>query len=129
MLLYHPDKRSTSQKNSDTLSIDKSVNVGVLKAAYDTLTSPELRAQYDALRSKHPAGPRPAQVISLEEFYQEESEHSDGPIGDSWTYNCRCGGKYVITERMMEAENHLVGCNSCSEAVWVGYEVADEDDE
>ena len=77
----------------------------------------------------HPAGPRPAQVISLEEFYQEESENSDGFIGDSWTYDCRCGGKYVITERMMEAENHLVGCNSCSEAVWVGYEVADEDDE
>ncbi|KAK7688909.1 hypothetical protein QCA50_007600 [Cerrena zonata] len=131
LLLYHPDKQLTDQKEPQNRFSGDSIDIGTLKVAFNTLTSPELRAQYDAARSKHPSGPRPAQVISLEDFYQLELEHdhSEFSVGDSWAFDCRCGGKYVITERMMEEEHHLVGCNSCSETVWVGYEVADEEEE
>lgn len=91
----------------------------MLKTAYETLSDPELRAKYDATRSRHPSGPRPAQIISLEEFEELENE--------SWRYGCRCGGHYVISEEMMEREQHIIGCNSCSEVVWVGYELAEDD--
>ena len=29
----------------------------------------------------------------------------------------------------MERGQHLVGCSSCSEVIWVGYELADEDED
>lgn len=40
-----------------------------------------------------------------------------------WAYSCRCGGTYKIGERELERGVHLAGCGSCSEVVWVGYEV------
>ena len=52
----------------------------------------------------------------------EQPSH-EGPL--RWTYGCRCGGLYVITEDDMEAGQHLVGCISCSEVLWVGYELAE----
>lgn len=72
--------------------------------------------------SRKPTGPRPAQVISLEEF-EERGDAEDG----LWVYPCRCGGQYVVTEQMLDAGQHLVGCASCSEVVWVGYELAETD--
>jgi diphthamide biosynthesis protein 4 len=78
---------------------------------------PELRAKYDARRTEQSSLPRPAQVVSLEDFTE-----SDNNI--AWTYPCRCSGIYVITEEEMEKAQHLVGCSSCSEVVWVGYELA-----
>lgn len=91
---------------------------------YETLSSPSARAAYDAARDTAIAqhtGPRPAQVVSLEDFDEiEEMELT------TWRYSCRCGGSYVITERDMEAGQHLVGCNSCSEVVWVGYELVND---
>lgn len=133
LLLHHPDKRfiaTPDEKNIHFTSLENGVDIGTLKAAFNTLTSPELRAEYDAIRTNDPSGPRPAQVVSLEEFYQLELEHgsAEDSRGDHWAYDCRCGGNYVITEKMMEEEHHLVGCNSCSEAVWVGYELADDEE-
>ena len=57
-------------------------------------------------------------ITKLEEF-DEESD-------STWTYPCRCGGTYVATEEMLDSGEHLVGCASCSEVVWVGYELAEE---
>lgn len=85
--------------------------------------------------SQHiPPGPRPAQVISLEDF--EEGGHSNhggsGIEGDgesAWHHGCRCGGIYIITGEDMEKGHHIVGCNSCSEVVWVGYELREDEGE
>jgi len=60
-------------------------------------------------------GPRPAQIVSLEEFEEQDNI--------SWCYECRCGGTYRIREDDLERGQHLVGCGSCSEVVWVGYEL------
>lgn len=63
---------------------------------------------------------RPAQVISLEEFEED-------PIDSNvWTYPCRCGAVYRITENDMDNGIHLNGCTGCSELVWVGFELATE---
>lgn len=97
------------------------MDVGLIKEAFETLSSPPLRSKYDASRARTPSGPRPAQLVSLEDFTEIED-------GASWRYDCRCSGAYVISEAEMERGQHLVGCSSCSEVVWVGYELAEQDD-
>ncbi|KAH9932666.1 DnaJ domain-containing protein [Amylocystis lapponica] len=121
LLLSHPDKHPQSVDASQ--STHPTIDIGLLKTAYTTLSSPALRSAYDAARlQKPPSGvPRPAQVVSLEDF--DEAQEAETA---QWVYACRCGGRYLITETEMEAGQHLVGCSSCSEVVWVGYEPAEE---
>ncbi|OAX39539.1 hypothetical protein K503DRAFT_791916 [Rhizopogon vinicolor AM-OR11-026] len=118
LLTSHPDKRSPS---SSTPHVH--VDIALLKEAYTTLSNVSSRIAYDDIirntRAKAPAGPRPAQVISLEDF--EEVEEG------VWKHTCRCGGTYNIAEEDMDAGRHLVGCESCSEVVWVGYKLADNE--
>ncbi|KAI0686822.1 hypothetical protein BC835DRAFT_1408473 [Cytidiella melzeri] len=117
LLKHHPDKHSLQHR---TESHGLRSDIGLLKTAHQILITPELRAKYDARRAAKASPPRPAQVVSLEEFTELEDD-----LG--WAYNCRCSGVYAITEQEMERGQHLVGCSSCSEVVWVGYEAADED--
>ncbi|KAJ7169051.1 DnaJ domain-containing protein [Mycena crocata] len=116
LLRFHPDKNVASAKLSR-----RTIDIASIQEAYRVLSTPSLRSQYDLLlqQSRTPAGPRPAQVISLEEF----QEHGDL---DSWSHSCRCGGVYKITEEEMDRGQHLIPCTSCSEIVWVGYEPAGE---
>lgn len=124
--------RTPSSAGGDTFS-SSPVDIGLLKEAYATLSSPERRDAYDQMLKTqqarpqyHPtsaSGPRPAQVISLEEF--EEVVDGSG-AEDVWRYGCRCGGTYEITEADMERDRHLIGCGWCSEVVWVGYEAAED---
>jgi diphthamide biosynthesis protein 4 len=116
LLIHHPDKQPFMTARPYLSSVD----IASIKDAYTTLSSPHLRALYDAqLKDQSmPAGPRPAQVISLEEF-----EEGDECV--SWCYECRCGGYYKISEEDLEKGRHLVGCGSCSEVIWVGYELAE----
>jgi diphthamide biosynthesis protein 4 len=147
LLKFHPDKRHRSssvpiaehiQPASDGLSPVSSPISGagsleqreihVLKQAYDVLSDATTRAAYDAsLASRKKSGPRPAEVVSLQEFTEEEDHGSDGHHNQvRWRYPCRCGGAYVIDENEMETGQHLVGCWSCSETIWVGYEAVEE---
>lgn len=121
LLLFHPDKTNAA----GTHLPENAISISLIKEAYLTLSAPDLRAQYDALRRRTPLGPRPAQVISLEEFEEEAGDGED----NTWCYKCRCSGMYRISGDEMEKGHHLVGCNSCSEAVWVGYELQESDDE
>ncbi|KAH9839794.1 uncharacterized protein C8Q71DRAFT_795081 [Rhodofomes roseus] len=123
LLICHPDKQHIlrgTRPPEDSSGVD----IALLKRAYQVLASPADRAAYDASRTEANTkrGPRPAQVISLEDF--EEGEDDAGQT--VWTYNCRCGGGYIVSEKMLEDGQHLIGCNSCSEVVWVGYEVAED---
>ncbi|KAI0348186.1 hypothetical protein BDW22DRAFT_1321195, partial [Trametopsis cervina] len=120
LLLHHPDKQNSREALKQG---QPRVDVDTLKRAFETLANTEARAKYDALRAQRSAGPRPAQVVSLEDFTE---------LGDSletWRYNCRCSGAYTITEGDMERGQHLVGCSSCSEVIWVGYELVEDDEE
>jgi diphthamide biosynthesis protein 4 len=125
LLLFHPDKAQAASSPSTPSEL---ISVSLIKEAYETLSKPGERARYDAilLRKNQPTGPRPAQIISLEDF-QEEEDVNDGNV--SWSSRCRCGGTYRITTAEMEDGKHLVGCTSCSEVVWVGYEIQDSGDE
>ncbi|KAJ7782674.1 DnaJ domain-containing protein [Mycena metata] len=106
LLAAHPDKKPHS----------KSKDIHAIQQAYRVLSDPVRRAQHDSDRQRIPAGPRPAQVISLAEF-------DEVPEQERWTHACRCGGSYAITGADMDGGMHLVPCTSCSEVVWVGYEL------
>ncbi|KZT65021.1 hypothetical protein DAEQUDRAFT_562002 [Daedalea quercina L-15889] len=125
LLVHHPDKQQSQHgTGGEGIIFGKGVDVALLQRAYQILTSPTDRAAYDASRAEAGTkrGPRPAQIISLEDF-----EEVDSDIGQTtWTYSCRCGGAYIVMEKELEDGQHLVGCNSCSEAVWVGYEVVED---
>jgi len=114
LLSLHPDKSDASKDNPTRTDID----IGQLKNAFLTLSSPEHRLKYDSELSSHRHDPsssrsRPALIVSLEDF----DDH-----GQAWTYGCRCGGQYTIGEGDMEEDVHLTACSSCSEVIWVGYE-------
>jgi diphthamide biosynthesis protein 4 len=119
LLQHHPDKRVAAHSSAQVVDLD------VLKRAFTTLSSVDLRDKYDASRAARPSGPRPAQIVSLEEFDEHEGDSTEDTF---WSYDCRCGGIYRITEVDMEKDQHLIGCNSCSEVVWAGYEVAESND-
>lgn len=124
LLQFHPDKRNAFSAPVRTVDISQ------IKDAYTTLSTPELRARYDLSLQKErllAPGPRPAQVISLEEF-EEVCNDDDGDVG-LWQHVCRCGGIYKIAIEDMERGQHLIGCSSCSEVVWVGYELSEDEGE
>ena len=124
LLRYHPDKRISQDTTSDEV-----VDIDHLKQAYVTLSSPDRRALYDAEYARRPHGPRPAQVVSLEDFSEVEALNDTLNLSSedtTWTYGCRCGGVYTITQQEMEDDRHLVGCGSCSEVVWVGYQAVED---
>ncbi|KAF8844125.1 hypothetical protein BDN67DRAFT_890631, partial [Paxillus ammoniavirescens] len=134
LLLLHPDKQFQPRVGTcGDHSRPGDVDIALLKEAYTTLSDPSSRAAYDSLlrleANAKSRGPRPAQVVSLEEFTPEavrgEGE-DEATTGQEWHYGCRCGGTYRITDDDMENGKHLVGCESCSEVIWVGYELAEE---
>jgi diphthamide biosynthesis protein 4 len=104
LLAAHPNKNNASQPTPD---------IAAIKDAYRVLSSPALRP-----KAKAHQDPRLAQVISLVDFAEQGA--------DTWVHVCRCGGAYVITGAEMDCGVHLVPCTSCSEVVWVGYELAEE---
>ncbi|KAJ3535294.1 hypothetical protein NMY22_g6554 [Coprinellus aureogranulatus] len=134
LLQHHPDKQTTPVATPDASTPTAILEISVIKAAYKTLISSESRTTYDdALRRRacggQTAGPRPAQVISLEDWTSVSPAGSlEGEDGDPgpWRYPCRCSGYYEISEAMMESGVHLIGCSSCSEVVWAGYELQDD---
>jgi hypothetical protein len=77
-------------------------------------TRAKAKADHNQLRR-----PRPAQVIPLADFGEQGA--------DAWTHACRCGGAYAITGAEMDRGVHLIPCTGCSEVVWVGYELAEEE--
>ncbi|EIN14237.1 DnaJ-domain-containing protein [Punctularia strigosozonata HHB-11173 SS5] len=112
LLLVHPDKHSQGDAS------DAGPRIAAIQEAFRILSTESLRKQYDAsLQVPHQFHvPRPAQIVSLEDF-DEQPEY--------WRYPCRCGGAYIVREADMEGGRHLIGCNSCSETVWAGYELAE----
>lgn len=149
LLRLHPDKQARSRAHPGVgVTLDavtptqsrrsppreETGDMALLKEAYRTLSNMDSRAAYDVLLRREERaqlnGPRPAQIISLEEFTTIEADMGKG-IGtvtvtetgaaQEWQYRCRCGGTYRITEDDLENGTHLVGCENCSEVIWVGY--------
>lgn len=115
-----------SRSNDDHSSVD----IALIKEAYKTLIDPSSRGTHDALLTRegaHERGPRPAQFVSLEEFTEVTTCGQDfNDKKHEWFYECRCGGEYRMVEQDLESGRHLVGCQSCSEVICVGYELVED---
>ena len=121
LLRHHPDKKRVAAEACLSGSIPA---IDTVREAFRTLSEPSSRREYDRTlesqltRSQTPkTAPRPANIISLDDFEEVESKDSS-----TWTYPCRCGGGFIITELLLEQDVHLIGCDCCSEVLWVGYE-------
>jgi len=142
LLLHHPDKAlSIRNRNESVQNITPTQNklnhkhedktrrpsIDDIQQAYSTLVDPILRAEFDIRLARNgttssvaaKGSQRPAEIVSFDEFVPEEKS-------EAYIYPCRCGSVYRITEDQLEAEVHLLGCQGCSEVVWVGYDVVNE---
>ncbi|KAF8544690.1 hypothetical protein BDD12DRAFT_772018 [Trichophaea hybrida] len=89
LLLHHPDK-STSTPAPQSPTVD------LLTLAYKTLSSPELRAEYNLTLTSAPTaggnGSEVVQIVDLDEFLHDEE-------AGRWVKACRCGkrrGSYSL---------------------------------
>ena len=138
LLHFHPDKRHINRPSSE--AEPRPIEISLIKEAYATLSVPESRSAYGGLLLNRErgggggggrpgfAGSRPAQVVSLEEFRvvkpeaSRETEDNETNEWEEYTYPCRCGGMYRLRTHDLESGHHLIGCENCSEVIWVGYE-------
>jgi diphthamide biosynthesis protein 4 len=118
LLRHHPDKKRVEGSGLTPAAIPA---IDTLREAFQILSSPSSRQIYDQTLSSSQTpktAPRPANVVSLDDFKEVRRRDSS-----TWTYTCRCGGTFVISEQLLDDDIHLIGCDCCSEVVWVGYEV------
>ncbi|KAG9100952.1 hypothetical protein FS749_011460 [Ceratobasidium sp. UAMH 11750] len=130
LLKAHPDKHTQEPVREQPTP---AVLISQLQSAFRTLTNPDLRAAYNQLLKEGKGKvvltsvvQRPAHEVSLDEFALEEVTGMDGDVRSKWSYPCRCGGLFTIEERELEEGVHYIGCDGCSEVVWVGYEAVDD---
>ena len=118
ILKYHPDK-SDGQKDCT----EKFVKIN---NAWKILGDPELRQQFDARWSERCiARSWPIQEnVEISEFTtlcgdKQCKEESDS---DMYSYNCRCGGMFLLSSTDIELRFDIVCCDTCSLAIQVLYE-------
>ncbi|KAH8149641.1 uncharacterized protein LAJ45_06272 [Morchella importuna] len=120
LLLHHPDK-TLSPSTKAEFTVDQ------ITTAYNVLSTPHLRAEYDkklgAMNEETGDDGKVLQVVDLDDFIEREEGR--------WTKSCRCGEEegYVVTEEDLEAGDDVVGCCGCSLWLKVGYEILEDEDE
>lgn len=113
LLANHPDKRR-SKKDI------KNFDLSLFKKAYETLCSNVSQGHSEPNQSivnSSDAKLYPSQVVSLDGFEE---------LADHFRYACRCGSHYQITMQELEQDVHILGCEGCSETIWVAYEAIEE---
>ncbi|KAI0301737.1 hypothetical protein B0F90DRAFT_1810052 [Multifurca ochricompacta] len=118
LLRLHPDKQRQQRRRSvhdpAPAPLENANVIGLLHDAFITLSSNTLRTAYDAHSKLSHTVPRPAQIVSLDDFDCLEGIDSSSGIS-IWSLTCRCDN--------LENGHHLIGCGGCSEVIWVGYEM------
>jgi DnaJ-class molecular chaperone len=103
LLEVHPDKQG--DVDSAATSIEE------VKNAYQILSDPSLKQQYDNQRNAKLSKGINAGKLHLRQF--EKSMSRDG--SRLFTYPCRCGEIYEISEDdLFEDADFLVQCNGCT---------------
>ncbi|XP_062052352.1 dnaJ homolog subfamily C member 24 [Lepus europaeus] len=106
ILKYHPDKQNTDVPAGTVEEcLQKFIEID---QAWKILGNEETKKEYDLQRHEDDlrnVGPVDAQVY-LEEMSWNEDDHS-------FSWSCRCGGKYIISKEEAEQAN-LISCDTCS---------------
>ncbi|EST06098.1 Carboxylesterase, type B [Kalmanozyma brasiliensis GHG001] len=120
--LHHPDK--LQQLGDPTAIADSpasSDRIRQLNHAYKVLTDHQARSNYDDLLAAQRAAsnsiqPRISAVIDFESFTPTESS----PL--TFSYVCRCGSSYTLSEDQVQDRVDVVPCDGCSENIRVRYD-------
>ncbi|KAH8175984.1 CSL zinc finger domain-containing protein [Sarocladium implicatum] len=137
LLKNHPDKA----KSSSASSSHSAHSIDQITKAWETLSSPRQRAEYDAqLRLSRDSGSGSGRGDEEQVFRTGvENVDLDDLVFDekteSWSRSCRCGNErgYVFTEDdLLEAGEDgllMVGCLDCSLWLRVHFAMLDDEDE
>ncbi|KAJ3270670.1 hypothetical protein HDV01_007494 [Terramyces sp. JEL0728] len=101
----------------DRLEIKNTASLREIRQAYQQLCLK--RYEYDQLLGKsNLAGAVQAEVDLDDMEYDEDSL--------TYSYGCRCGGLYTVTEEQLEGGIAGTECNQCSLCVKIHYQLAEE---
>ena len=120
ILKYHPDK---SGRHNDTTEIFVKIN-----KAWNILGDPKVREQFDLRWNERClANSWPIQeIVDITEFTalvsDTERQTEDDMNLEKYSYNCRCGGQFLLSSSDIELKFDIVCCDSCSLAIQVIYE-------
>lgn len=119
LLVAHPDKAKTVSKEA---SFRPRYTVDQITTAYNTLSDPLTRAEYDKsarfTSSNYPADKADVFHTGLETVDLEDMTYDDDH--QAWHRSCRCGEfqGFSVTEDELEKESEsgeiLTGCRGCS---------------
>lgn len=125
--LHHPDKLQQQASNDATAIADSLPQsddlIRQLNHAYKTLVDDQARSQYDESLSASRASassstqPRISATVDFESFQLFE-----GSSPMTFSYACRCGSSYVISEEQVHDQVEMISCDGCSENIRVRYD-------
>eukprot|EP00188_Purpureofilum_apyrenoidigerum_P003490 Plantae.Rhodophyta-Purpureofilum_apyrenoidigerum.ctg36803.p1 GENE.Plantae.Rhodophyta-Purpureofilum_apyrenoidigerum.ctg36803~~Plantae.Rhodophyta-Purpureofilum_apyrenoidigerum.ctg36803.p1 ORF type:complete len:151 (-),score=25.86 Plantae.Rhodophyta-Purpureofilum_apyrenoidigerum.ctg36803:165-617(-) len=102
-LVHHPDRTGSK----DSTAFQK------LSRAYEVLSDPELRLQYDLI-----VGQLQGYIIH-DEAGLAAMDPDEPDTRTEWTLDCRCGGQFRITKKQICLGIRLACCDTCSLALKV----------
>lgn len=110
-LKFHPDKiASHDEEKSD---VSHPVEFSKINFAWNILSDADLRKQYDIKWKQRCISQEwPIQDdVCVEEFDKSDVSDLDENM---YTYPCRCGGLFVISETDIQIKFDIVCCDTCS---------------
>jgi len=113
----HPDKNTNNDGEGDGVGGSDEAFHRILKA-YQVLSDPVTRAAYDKQLAEETL--RKTSIAISEEVDLEDMQFHEEPPYYSWP--CRCGCSYVVTEDQLAEGEDVVSCSGCSLHIRVLYE-------
>eukprot|EP01102_Stenamoeba_stenopodia_P003491 TRINITY_DN1354_c0_g1_i1.p4 TRINITY_DN1354_c0_g1~~TRINITY_DN1354_c0_g1_i1.p4 ORF type:complete len:150 (-),score=35.55 TRINITY_DN1354_c0_g1_i1:39-488(-) len=118
----HPDKNTNTNISADdhnNTNNDAELFQRVLQA-YQVLSNPISRAAYDKQLAENAL--RKTVAIAEEVDLEDMQLHETSEEAVSYSWACRCGCSYVVTEDQLAAGQDVVSCSGCSLHIRVLYE-------
>ncbi|KKY18004.1 hypothetical protein UCRPC4_g05207 [Phaeomoniella chlamydospora] len=139
LLRHHPDKaprRDSTLPQGKQVAGPDTVSIDRLSLAYQVLSDPKLKEEYDRLLATTNFAERStllgkAHHAGVETVDLEDMDYDDDQ--QFWRRQCRCGDEraYEVTETELEGEQShgeiYVGCKGCSLFIKVVFEAVEEE--
>lgn len=127
---YHPDKVQQLSGNPTTIRngvkdrpFESDEMIRRVNQAYIILMDDATRAVYDRqLASSTPSNVTHPRISATVDFDTFTPTDTGDAVTLLFTYPCRCGSVYTLTEDQAHAGLDLVTCNGCSEFIQVHYD-------
>ncbi|KAG9291875.1 hypothetical protein G9A89_012160 [Geosiphon pyriformis] len=126
VVLTHPDKQVVSKKGSKE-RVEHQTSIQEILEAWKTLRDPDSRKGYDGKIKAAQLKKGSAQGIVNAELDLDEMTYDEET--SVYTIECRCGGRYSISEEDLEKGAEIVGCENCSLKIRILYDVIEDNED